>query len=238
MGIYILKPTLFFKTDKKKEGKNGEKTLYIRFQRIDGKDVKFSFGKRGKTFRFSDAEWDNEKKLPYDIELAIIIENEFNRIKKEANKALINEEEITVDLLWKIVENEDVDKSRNASFYDYFDKYIAFRERSNAMSKETFKGYKTTFRSLKSFREEIKIKDINAKLINAFDNFLIKRGNESERGDVKGSRYNRLKHVRAVINYIEQRQGIKIENPFRSGDVVIPKLETNGTFLNFDELWK
>lgn len=236
MSLYAPKPTLFLKVDKKKEGKNGEKTLYIRFQRIDDKDVKFSFGKRGKTFRFSDAEWDNEKKLPYDMELAIIIENEFNRIKKEVNKALINEEEITVDLLRKIVENEDVDKSRNASFYDYFDKYIEFRERSNAMSKETFKGYMTTFRSLKSFREEIKIKDINAKLINAFDNFLIKRGNESERGDVKGSRYNRLKHIRAVINYIEQRQGIKIENPFRSGDVVIPKLEANGTFLNFDEL--
>lgn len=238
MSVYIPKPTLFLKADKKKEGKNGEKTLYVRFQRIDDKEVKFSFGKRGKTFRFSDAEWDNEKKLPYDIELAIIVENEFNRIKKEANKALINEEKITVDLLRKIVENEDVDESRNASFYDYFDKYIAFRERSNAMSDGTFKAYTTTRRSLKSFREEIKIRDINAKLINAFDNFLIKRGNESEKGDVKGSRYNRLKHIRAVINYIEQRQRIEIENPFRSGDVIIPKIEANGAFLNFEELEK
>lgn len=241
MSIYIPKPTLFLKADKKKEGKNGEKTLYIRFQRIDDKEVKFSFGKRGRTFRFSDAEWDNEKKLPYDIELAIIIENEFNRIKKEANKALINEEKITVDLLRKIVENDEnevVDESRNASFYDHFNKYITFQERNNAMSDGTFKAYTTTLRSLKSFRKEIKIRDINAKLINAFDNFLIKRGNESEKGDVKGSRYNRLKHVRAVINYIEQRQRIEIENPFRSGDVIIPKIEANGAFLNFEELEK
>lgn len=241
MSVYIPKPTLFLKADKKKEGKNGEKTLYVRFQRIDDKEVKFSFGKRGRTFRFSDAEWDKEKKLPHDIELAIIVENEFNRIKKEANKALINEEKITVDLLRKIVENDEneaVDESRNASFYDYFNKYIAFQERNNAMSKATFDGYMTTLRALNSFRKEIKIRDINAKLINAFDNFLIKRGNELEKGDVKGSRYNRLKHVRAVINYIEQRQRIEIENPFRSGDVIIPKIEANGAFLNFEELEK
>lgn len=91
---------------------------------------------------------------------------------------------------------------------------------------------------MKSFREEIKIRDINAKLFNAFDNFLIKRSNESEKGDVKGSRYNRLKHIRAVINYIEQRQRIEIENPFRSGDAIIAKIEANGAFLNFEELEK
>ena len=110
------------------------------------------------------------------------------------------------------------------------------QEKKGSMSEGTFKSYMTTFRALKSFHKEIKIREINAKLINAFDKFLIKRGNEFERGDVKGSRYNRLRHVRAVINYIEQRQRIEIENPFRSGDVVIPKLELNGTFLNFKEL--
>lgn len=236
MSIYIPTPTLFLRTDKKK--KNGKMPLYIRFQRIDGKEPKFSFGKKGKTFEFSQEKWDDIKKCPYDAEMAIIIDNELGRIKKEVNKAVINEEEITVDLLRKIVENEDIDESRNASFYDYFNKYIAFQGRSNAMSDGTFKAYMTTLRSLKSFREEIKIRDINAKLINAFDNFLIKRGNESEKGDVKGSRYNRLKHVRAVINYIEQRQRIEIENPFRSGDVIIPKIEANGAFLNFEELEK
>lgn len=112
------------------------------------------------------------------------------------------------------------------------------QEKKGSMSDGTFKSYMTTLRALKSFREEIKVREINAKLINAFDDFLIKRGNESGDGDVKGSRNNRLRHVRAVINFIEQRQRIEIENPFRRGDVVIPKLEPNGTFLDFDELDK
>lgn len=234
MSVRVYTPTLFLKIDYSK--KSDKMPLWIRFPRIDGKEVKFSFGERGTAFRFSKEEWDDNNKCPYDTELAIIIDNEFSRIKKAVNKAIINEEEITVDLLRKIVENENVDESRNASFYHFFTKYIAMQEKKGNMSEGTFKSYMTTFRALKSFREEIKIREINAKLINAFDKFLIKRGNEFERGDVKGSRYNRLRHVRAVINYIEQRQRIEIENPFRSGDVVIPKLELNGAFLNFKEL--
>lgn len=236
MSVYVPTPTLFLKTDNKKG--SDKKPLWIRFPRINGKEVKFSFGKRGKAFRFSEEEWDNENKRPYDTELAIIIDNEFSRIKKSVNKSVINEEEITIDLLRKIVENENVDESRNASFYHFFNKYLVMQEKKGSMSEGTFKSYMTTLRALKSFREEIKVREINAKLINAFDDFLIKRGNESGDGDVKGSRYNRLRHVRAVINFIEQRQRIEIENPFRRGDVVVPKLEPNGTFLDFDELDK
>lgn len=233
----IPESTLFLKRDKKNK-KGGKIPLHIRFTRIDGEEIKFSLGKKGKPFKFLEEEWDNKNKCPYDPSLKIIISKELNRINSAVIDAVRHDEELTKDLLKKIVKNEDADESRNASFYDYFDKYIAFRERSNAMSDGTFKAYTTTRRSLKSFREEIKIRDINAKLINAFDNFLIKRGNESEKGDVKGSRYNRLKHIRAVINYIEQRQRIEIENPFRSGDVIIPKIEANGAFLNFEELEK
>ena len=49
-------------------------------------------------------------------------------------KAIINEEEVTVDLLRKIVENENVDESRNASFYDYFKKYIAMQENKESIT--------------------------------------------------------------------------------------------------------
>lgn len=46
MSVYIPTPTLFLRTDKKK--KNGKMPLFIRFQRIDGKEPKFSFGKKAK----------------------------------------------------------------------------------------------------------------------------------------------------------------------------------------------
>lgn len=233
MSVYIPTPTLFLRTDKKK--KNGKMPLYIRFQRIDGKEPKFSFGKKGKTFEFSQEEWDDRNKHPYDTELAIIIDNELGRIKKEVNKAIINEEEITIDLLRKIVENEIEDVSVNASFYDYFNKYIVMQEKKDNMSNGTFKSYMTTLRALKVFRKEIRIKDINEKFITDFEKFLIKRGNEAGRGDVEGSRYNRLRHVRAVINYIETKGKIKIENPFERGDITIKEPEPNDIFLEKEE---
>lgn len=46
MSVYIPTPTLFLRTDKKK--KNSKMPLYVRFQRIDGKEPKFSFGKKVK----------------------------------------------------------------------------------------------------------------------------------------------------------------------------------------------
>lgn len=234
MSVYIPTPTLFLRTDKKK--KNGKMPLYIRFQRIDGKEPKFSFGRKGKTFEFSQEEWDDIKKCPYDAEMAIIIDNELGRIRKEVNKAVINEEEITIDLLRKIVENEIKDESGNASFFDYFNKYIAMQEKKDNMSTGTFKSYMTTFRALKEFRKEIRIKDINERFVNDFEKFLIKRGNEAGKGDVEGSRYNRLRHFRAVINYIGTRQKIKIENPFQSGDISIKEPATNDIFLEKEEL--
>ena len=57
MSVYVPTPTLFLKTDNKKG--SDKKPLWIRFPRINGKEVKFSFGKRGKAFRFSEEEWDN-----------------------------------------------------------------------------------------------------------------------------------------------------------------------------------
>ena len=87
MSVYLPTPTLFLRTDKKK--KNGKMPLYIRFQRIDGKEPKFSFGKKGKTFEFSQEEWNDSNKYPYDTELAIIIDNELGRIKKEVNNTTL-----------------------------------------------------------------------------------------------------------------------------------------------------
>lgn len=234
MSVYIPTPTLFLRTDKKK--KNSKMPLYVRFQRIDGKEPKFSFGKKGKTFEFSKEEWNDSDKCPYDTELAIIIDNELARIRKAVSKAVINEEEITIDLLRKIVENETFDESGNTSFFDYFNKYIAMQEKKGNMSNSTFKSYMTTFRALKEFRKEIRLKDINERLINDFKKFLIKRGNDAGKDNVEGTLYNRLRHFRAVINYIGTKQKIKIENPFQSGDITIKEYKTNDTFLEKKEL--
>lgn len=236
MSSYLPRPTLFLRTDKKK--KNGKMPLYIRFQRIDGKEPKFSLGKRGKTFEFSEEEWDNEKKVPYDIELSIMMDNEFNRIKKEVSKAVINEEEITIDLLRNIVEgknDEAISDKMDHSFLDYFAEYISKKAEVKKIRQSTENTYWTTYNSLKEFREEIKIRHISTKFIEDFNRFLIKRGKEKGIGDVHGSRRNRLKHIRSVIKYIGNI-GIPIDNPFLREDIVIPSDIENNIFLDFDEL--
>ena len=233
----IPESTLFLKRDKKNK-KGGKIPLHIRFTRIDGEEIKFSLGKKGKPFKFLEEEWDNKNKCPYDPSLKIIISKELNRINSAVIDAVRHDEELTKDLLKKIVKNEIADESKNASFFDYFNKYIAMQEKKGNMSNGTFKSYRTTFRALEEFRKEIRIKDINEKFVNDFEKFLIKRGNEAGRGDVEGSRYNRLRHLRAVINYIGTRQKIKIENPFQSGDISIKEPATNDIFLEKEELNK
>ena len=83
---------------------------------------------------------------------------------------------------------------------------------------------------MREFRAEIRIKDISAKLLSDFEKFLIKRGEESGKGDVKGSRYNRIKHIRAIIRYIESLN-ISIKNPYRTGDLALPEDIINDVFL-------
>lgn len=236
MSAYLPKPTLFLRTDKKK--KNGKMPLYIRFQRIDGKEPKFSLGKRGKTFEFSQEEWDNSNKHPYDTELTIIIDNELGRIKKEVNRAVINEEEITIDLLRKIVEGEKngaIRDKMNHSFLDYFAEYISKKVRTKKIRQSTEDTYWTTYKSIKDFKENIRIRDVNTRLIEDFNSFLIRRGEKKGMGDVYGSRRNRLKHIRSVIKYIGNC-GIQIDNPFLREDIAIPSDRENNIFLDFDEL--
>lgn len=125
MSVFIPNATLFLKTDKKT--KDGKMPLYIRFPRIDGKEPKFSLGKKGTPLKFSKEEWDNDNKRPYDASLEIIVSDEVNRIKSAIIDAVRHKEEITIDLLRKIVENEVVDTTGNASFYDYFKKYQRYK---------------------------------------------------------------------------------------------------------------
>ena len=88
---------------------------------------------------------------------------------------------------------------------------------------------------MREFRAEIRIKDVSAKLLSDFEKFLIKRGEESGKGDVKGSRYNRIKHIKAIIKYIEA-QNIPIKNPYRTGDLALPEDIINDVFLEEEEI--
>lgn len=226
--IKLPKPTLYLRIDKRK--KDGRMPLYIRFPRIDGEEPKFPTG-----IDLLPEEWDDTAKCPYDEALKLIVEKELTRIRTRIYNALVNGEELTKSLLREIVVNKKSENPGNASFYGYFDKYVLERMQAGRISRATEKGYDTTRRALKEFRKEIRIKDIDAKLINGFERFLIKRGRENGHGDVLGSRANRLKHVRTVVFDIERR-GVPIKNPYRTRECVVPEAAVNDMFLEYDEL--
>ena len=220
--------TLYLRIDKQK--KSGKMPLYIRFRRIDGEEPKFPLG-----IDLSKEEWDEKIMRPVDPALKLLLDKEVLRIEREIYNATINDVEITKVLLKDIVKGKKVAKPENNSFYDYFVEYLSKKEKNGKLKDSTRKSYETTLSALKEFKGEIKVKDINAKLLENFDKFLIKRGKESGKGEVKGSRYNRIKHIKTIIRYIEDLQ-IPIENPYRSNDLVAPESEVNNIFLDFDEL--
>ena len=220
--------TLYLRIDKQK--KSGKMPLYIRFRRIDGEEPKFPLG-----MDLSKEEWDEKTMRPVDPALKLLLDKEVLRIEREIYNATINDIEITKVLLKDIVRGKKVAKPENNSFYDYFVEYLSQKEKNGKLKDSTRKSYETTLSALKEFKGEVKVKDINAKLLENFDKFLIKRGKESGKGEVKGSRYNRIKHIKTIIRYIEDLQ-IPIENPYRSHDLVAPESEINNIFLDFDEL--
>lgn len=93
--------------------------------------------------------------------------------------------EITKEILREIVSQKQAktDRPENQSFYAYFDDYISKRTKTGKIGVSTLKGYETTLKSLREFRAKIRSKDVSTKLLSYFEKFLIKRGEESGKGD-------------------------------------------------------
>ena len=231
MAIKIQEPTLYLRVDKKK--KDGKMPICIRFQRIDKKEPKFSLG-----INCSPEQWDEVgQRILNSDGLDIILQEEVNRIKKEVRNAEVNGVEITKELLKEIVSGKQkkYNQSENQSFYYYFEEYISKKREIGKIQESTWNTYQPTLRSLKEFRQEIRIIDISKKLLDDFDKYLIKRGTKNHKGTVEGSRRNRIKHIRAVIRYIEDLR-IPIKNPYKTLDLAIPNDKENNIFLEIDEL--
>lgn len=228
--INIPKPTLYLRVDKPK--KDGRMPLYIRFPRIDGEEPKFSTG-----MTLLPEEWDDATKRPREIAQKLIVDNEVARIETRIYNAVVNGTKLTKNLLREIVVNKPIENPANASFYDYFDRYVSSRLESNRLSQSTARTYATTRRALKEFREKLRVKDINAKFLADFEKFLITRGEKKGRGNVLGSRANRLKNVRTIIYNIDRR-GIPIENLYKTRDCTVPEAAVNDVFLNREEVAK
>lgn len=221
-----IKSTLYLRKDKQQ--KDDSYPVYIRFTRINGVEPKFPFG--GMTVQLN--EWNNATRRPKDPVRKNIADKEVARIELQINNAIANGQTITPDLLKRFVNGRN---EQATSFYGYFNEYVQKQCKRGKMRDSTRAGYDTTLRLLKQFRGEIRLEDINTKLLGDFEQFMIERGKQSNKGEVKGSRSNRLKHINAVLHYIE-RQGVKVDNPYKKGDLEIPQADVNDVFLHDDEL--
>lgn len=206
--------------------------LYVRFRRIDGEEPKFPIG-----IDLLLEEWNSERQNASDPDIDLILQKEITRIRQEVRRLELEGIEITKEILREIVSQKQAKAERpeNQSFYAYYNDYVSKRRSAGKIGESTLKGYETTLKSLREFRAEIRIKDVSAKLLSDFEKFLIKRGKENGKGDVKGSRYNRIKHIRAIIRYIES-QNIPIKNPYRTGDLALPEDIINDVFLEEEEV--
>lgn len=229
MAKDILEYTLYLRKDKM--DKKGRMPIYIRFPRIDGREAKFPMGKS-----IAPELWDEQNHCALDKKIAAYLKEQESRIYKEISKLQLDNREITKDELKNIVANK-IDKigdPRNHSFYAYFEDYITI-SRKKGLAESTLKVYETTLKSMKTFRSDIRVKDMSAKLIEDFDKFLIKRGQKSGKGDVPGSRYNRHKNIRTIVKYIFGLN-VNIYNPWATREVVTPKYKTNDRFLEASEV--
>ena len=230
MAIRLQRATLYLRVDKKK--RDCRMPLYVRFRRIDGEEPKFPIG-----IDLLLEEWNSERQNASDPDIDLILQKEITRIRQEVRRLELEGIEITKEILREIVSQKQAKAERpeNQSFYAYYNDYVSKRRSAGKIGESTLKGYETTLKSLREFRAEIRIKDVSAKLLSDFEKFLIKRGKENGKGDVKGSRYNRIKHIRAIIRYIES-QNIPIKNPYRTGDLALPEDIINDVFLEEEEV--
>lgn len=176
MAVNLQEATLYLKKDKKSK-KDGTLPLYIRFRRVDSKEPRFPMG-----VRILSKDWNSVAQKIADPHIDILIQKEFNRIMTEVRRLELDDVEVTFDMLREIVsqKNTKAERPENKSFYAYFNDYVSKRRNTGKLSESTLKGYETTLKSLREFRAEIRIKEINAKLLSDFEKFLIRKSN-SER---------------------------------------------------------
>lgn len=218
---------LYLRTDKKR--KNGKMPLYIRFKRIDGEEPKYPL--KGYLGSFEEWDRDNQSPIPPSKEL----DEEIDRIIRTINFRTIDEGfEMSKSLLKNIVVGELVQRPENESFYEHFNNFLSIRKENRLITESTYKAYITTLNALKEFRKTIRIRDINAKLLNNFNAFLTERGKKKGKENVDGSITNRCNNIKAVIKYIEAKK-IPIENPYSTGEVSKPRRISNDVFLDFKE---
>lgn len=227
----VQQATLYLRKDKIRS--DNKMPLYIRFKRVDGREPKFVFGEG---FFFSEDEWDAKSKRANAPEIDILIQDEYQRIRREITN---NTKPLSFDDLKAIVAYRKPEDIVETSFYFYWDKFVALRKKNDRISASTEKGYRSTRNALTAIYPDLKIEDINVSIIEELEAFIKERNNALGRGDALAGRQNHKKRIKGVIEYIE-RLNIPIKNPFKTEEVsIVRNIKSNNEgHLTITELRK
>lgn len=226
-----IQPKLYLRKDKI-DG-NGRMPLFIRFRRIDGKEPKFSMG----NIRLTSDEIDKSTNLPKDEFLNMEVKNEILRIEKQIHCCKINGIAVTYEKLKEIVKGEKKADPQDDLFVRYYQEYLDTKERNGLISLSSVKSHLSLIQAINSYNRKLRVRDINAKTINNFIDFLRKRKIKQGK-DIKSLSFSkRLSQIRTIIRYISDKN-IPIQDPFKTGEIIIKPCGKCETYLTEKELSK
>ncbi len=205
--------------------RNGKIPVYLRI-RIGNSDTKIPTG-----VEVLPAEWNDTKKEPKDNLLRIRINNRINEIDKYINQILVEDEsELTIESVKNFCAGNRKGKPENASFFDYYEKFIERKRKCLDIKEGTIKCYVSALSVLKQYCKDIRMKELTLNFIENFNDYLIE-----ERGDSPGGCATNHRQLRAVINDAIKHD-VLIKNPYDLFPIAQGK--TRSIYLTFDELDK
>jgi len=171
--------------------------------------------------------WDERNKRPKDKPLLIRLNKKILELDLYINRALVNGQELTLELVKDFYSGKRKERPEDTSFYTYYLDFID-RKRKEGLNPETIRVYMTTYNVMKEFRKEFLISDMSLKLIENFDMHMRTVNKNSA-----GGRSPKHKNLRTVVLDI-QKHNIPIDNPYRF--FKMPTAQTREVYLDKAEL--
>ena len=207
------------RTDKPMK-KNGKYPIYLRV-RVRDKETKIPTN-----LEISKEQWDDKRKEPKLAAYRTMLNKQKDDLDMQLSNAMADGQFITIDMVKDFYAGKKKVKAENQSFFKYFNEFIE-RKRKEVKA-DAIAKYQTTCKFLKEFCGDLRICDMNLKLIEGFDDFLIE-----EKNNAPGGRFTKHKNLRSVIIDIDKHD-IPIKNPYKN--FTIPQPSKKEIYLDKDQL--
>lgn len=211
----------WLRTDKPTK-RNGKNPVFFRI-RVKGKETKVSTG-----IDVAIKDWDKKQNIPKSKPVLLQLNKAKNDIELYINRWLADGKELTIGTVKDFCSRKKkASDAEHQSFFDYYRDFIE-RKRKEEVSDSTIRGYLSTYKVLKEYKEQVNISDISLSFIEQFDEYLIE-----VRKNAPGGRYLRHQNLRSVIQDMI-KHNIHVDNPYNF--FKIPHGKVKEVYLTKEEL--